>query len=185
MALERVVDDVLESARKDADQLRQSAEKERATILSQANEAVLGRKMASEKGLEESIRRLKQQEISSAELEAKRIVLNSKKDVLDRTFEETLKELAKLGDADKVRIYGKILGQGVKIIPRPKVYCPKGEGRLVSSLPGVGSVHEVDMGPGLVLESTDGLVLLDYKFKTILEGVWEKELKNVSGILFG
>jgi V/A-type H+-transporting ATPase subunit E len=43
----------------------------------------------------------------------------------------------------------------------------------------------MDMGPGLVLESKDGLVLLDYKFKTILEGVWEKELKNVSNVLFG
>ena len=41
------------------------------------------------------------------------------------------------------------------------------------------------MEPGLILESEDGTVRLDYRFKTILEGVWEKELKNVSNILFG
>jgi V/A-type H+-transporting ATPase subunit E len=179
------VEDILESARKDADQLKAAAEKEKKAILGQANESISGRKVESEKRLAESIRRLKQQEISSAELEAKRIVLNSKKEVLDQTFEETLKDLARLGDADKSRIYSKIMSQGVKVIPQPRVYCPRGEGHLISSLPGVGSVQEMDMGPGLVLESKDGLVLLDYKFKTILEGVWEKELKNVSNVLFG
>lgn len=185
MALDRVVEDIMESARKDADQLRAAGEKERSSILGQANESISNRKAEGDKRLDEAVRRLKQQEISSAELEAKRIVLNAKKEVMDRTFEETLKDLAKLGDADKSRIYGKILSQGTKIIPQPKVYCAKGEGRLVSAMPGIGSVQEVDMGPGLVLESKDGLVLLDYKFKTILEGVWEKELKNVSSILFG
>jgi len=185
MALERVVEDILESARKDADQLKAAAEREKSTILGLASDSISSRKAENDKRLEESIRRLKQQEISSAELEAKRIILNSKKEVLDQTFDDALKELAKLGDADKARIYGKIMSQGVKVIPSPRVYCPKGEGRLVSSLPGVGSVHETEMGPGLVLESKDGLVLLDYKFKTILEGVWEKELKNVSNVLFG
>jgi len=47
------------------------------------------------------------------------------------------------------------------------------------------NVEEVKMGPGLILESKDGSVRVDYTFKTILEGIWEKELKNISDILFG
>ncbi|MEM0449769.1 MAG: V-type ATP synthase subunit E family protein [Methanomassiliicoccales archaeon] len=185
MALERVVEKILENARKDADQLIAAGEKERGVILAQANEAITRRRAESEKSIEESVKRLRQQELSSAELEAKRVVLNTKKEVLDRTFEETMKELARLSQSEKARIYSKILENGIKVVSKPTVYCPRGESPLVSSLPGVGSVIEMDMGPGLVLESRDGLVRLDFQFDTILESIWEKELKNVSGILFG
>lgn len=183
MALDKVVDEILESARKDANQLVASAESEKGSILQQANENIAGKRKEQEKALEETIRRLRQQEISSAELDAKRIVLNAKKELLDKTFEDTLQELAKLSDADKGRLYSKILSNGTKVIPSPRIFCPKGDARLVP--PGMGTVEETDMEPGLVLESKDGMILLDYRFKTILEGVWEKELKNVSNVLFG
>jgi V/A-type H+-transporting ATPase subunit E len=41
------------------------------------------------------------------------------------------------------------------------------------------------MESGLILESEDGTIRLDYRFRSILEGIWEKELKNVSNMLFG
>ena len=41
------------------------------------------------------------------------------------------------------------------------------------------------MGAGLVLESQDGTIRLDYRVSTILGSIWEKEMKNVSNILFG
>jgi V/A-type H+-transporting ATPase subunit E len=184
MALEKVVDDILESARKDANQLVASAENEKADITRQANEAVASKKSENERQLADAIRRLRQQEVSSAELEAKRVVLNAKKDVLDQTLQEAMKELAELSDSEKSKLYAKIIDAGTKVISKPKVYCPKGDSNLVPRA-GVASVAETDMGPGLVLESKDGMILLDYKFKTIMDSVWEKELKNVSNLLFG
>jgi V/A-type H+-transporting ATPase subunit E len=49
----------------------------------------------------------------------------------------------------------------------------------------ITSVTETDMSTGLVLESQDGTIRLDYRFNTMLAAVWEKELKNVSNVLFG
>ncbi len=86
MALDKVVENILESARKDASQLIAIAEKEKASILQQAEESIAAKKLEQQKELDETIRRLRQQEISSAELEAKRIVLNVRKDVLDRSL---------------------------------------------------------------------------------------------------
>ena len=185
MALDKVVGDILESARKDADQLLQSADKEKSSILQNANEMIAGKKKESEKQLEDTLKRLRQQEISSAELEAKRVVLNARKEALDQAFEGALKDLASMSDADKTRLYAKIMAQGTKVIPQPKVLCAKGDGKLISGMPGIGSMQEMDMDTGLILESEDGMFRLDYRFKTILKGVWEKELKNVSNILFG
>jgi V/A-type H+/Na+-transporting ATPase subunit E len=96
-----------------------------------------------------------------------------------------LAEMSGLNRDEKARIYSRILAKGTKVIPKCKVYCPIGESKLVASSAGIIGVVETDMGSGLVLESGDGLVRLDYRFRTVLEGVWEKELKNVSDILFG
>jgi V/A-type H+-transporting ATPase subunit E len=183
MALDKVVEGISESAKKDASHLLASAEKEKSSILQLANENIANKRKEREKQLEESVRRLRQQEISSAELDAKRIVLNAKKEVLDKAFQETLAELSRLSDADKARLYGTILSKGTKAIPQPKIHCPKGETKFIT--PGLGAVQEMDMEQGLILESKDGMVLLDYRFKNILDGVWEKELKNTSNILFG
>lgn len=183
MALDKVVEEILESARKDANQLIASAEKEKSSILQLANENIANRRKEQDKQLEEMVRRLRQQEVSSAELDAKRIVLNTKKEVLDRTFKETVEELSKLGDAEKVGLYTKMLAEGTKVLASPKIYCPKGDAKFIRTA--IGTVVETDMEAGLILESKDGMVLLDYRFKTILDGVWEKELKSVSNLLFG
>ena len=70
---------------------------------------------------------MRQQEISSAELEAKRIILNAKKDILDKTFQETLKDSPSMDPKEKPALYKKILANGKNIIHKPKVFCPKGE----------------------------------------------------------
>lgn len=185
MALDNVVSQILASAQQEADKLVKDAEGERSSILHQADESIAAKKKVSAKELEQAVLRLRQQELSSAELEAKRVVLNQKKEVLDDTFQQTLKELNALPADEKARLYNKIVSKGSAAIPHPKVYCPKGEGRLLAGAIGVRTIQETDMEPGLVLESEDGSISLDYRFKTILEGVWEKELKNVSHTLFG
>jgi V/A-type H+-transporting ATPase subunit E len=185
MALDKVVGSILESANKEAASLIATAEKERASILQQADETIANKKKAQEKELEIALKRLRQQEISSAELEAKRIVLNAKKELLDRSQAETLKDLESMPSADKGRIYGKIMADAKKAVSRPKVLCPRGETGLIPRDSEVTSITETDMGSGLVLESQDGTIRLDYRFSTILGTVWEKELKNVSNVLFG
>jgi V/A-type H+/Na+-transporting ATPase subunit E len=185
MALEKVVGNILETANTEAAARIATAEKERATILHQADETIANKKKAQEKELEIALKRLRQQEISSAELEAKGIVLNAKKEVLDRSYQETLKDLVSMSETEKTKVYQKILAEAKKIISKPKVICPKGESRLIQKDNEITSVTETDMAPGLILESQDGTVRLDYRFNTVLGSVWEKELKNVSNVLFG
>lgn len=184
MALENVVDEILEGAKKEADQILKAAEKEKEATLRQAAETISGKQKAQQKETEEAVKRLRQQEFSSAELEEKRIVLNARKEMLDRTFEEVNSQVAEMGPKERARLYNIILEAGKKVIQDPKIYCPVGEAKLLAVKSG-DKVEEVSMGPGLILESKDGTMRLDYSFKTILEGVWEKELKNVSNILFG
>jgi len=184
MALDKVVENILSSAQMEADKRVQDAEKERARILQETDQKIDKMRKAEEKELQEALLRMRRQELSSAELEAKKIVLNKRKEILNQTFGELLKEFSKMDPKDKSALYKKILADGKKVIHHPKVYCPKGEADLLSGLRGCASLTETDMEPGLILESEDGTVRLDFRLRTILEGIWEKELKNVSNILF-
>jgi V/A-type H+-transporting ATPase subunit E len=183
MALDKVVGDILDGAQKDAEKLLKSADEEKSSILKLADESIAGKGKEREKELQDALRRLRQQEISSAELEAKRIVLNAKKEMLDKSFHETLKRLNALDRDVRSAVYAKILTDSKATISNPKVYCPKGDALLL--LGEAKHVYEVDMEPGLILESEAGDIRLDYRFRSLLESVWEKELKNISTILFG
>ncbi|MCX6651694.1 MAG: V-type ATP synthase subunit E family protein [Methanomassiliicoccales archaeon] len=185
MALDEVIGNITESAQAKARELDAETEKERTAILKQADEKVAAKRLAQQKELEVALKRLKQQEISSAELEAKRIVLNAKKDVMDRSFQVALSSLLNMDEGNRRRMYHKILDGGKAVIKSPKVYCPRGESKLISGVTGLGKVEETDMETGLILEDASGTVRLDYRFRVLLESVWDKELKNVSNILFG
>jgi V/A-type H+-transporting ATPase subunit E len=184
MALDKVANDILESARKEADQRIQEAEKEKARILQDSDQKIDRMRKVEEKELQDNITRMRRQELSSAELEAKKIVLNKRKDILNRTFDEALKELSAMGPKEKASLYKKIVADGKKTIHKPKVFIPNGEADLLAGLRGCESLTEMDMGSGLILENEDGSVRLDYRFKTILEGIWDKELKSISNTLF-
>jgi V/A-type H+-transporting ATPase subunit E len=185
MALDKVVKDITDSARREADALIERAEEEKKAILGESEEQISKMRKAQEKELEDALKRLRRQEISSAELEAKKIVLNKKKEILDRTFEEALSELSAMPSNDKARVYRKSIDAAKTVIPRPKVFCPRGESGLLNGIPGLGDISEMDTEAGLILETEDGSVRLDYRFRTILEGIWEQELKEISEILFG
>lgn len=185
MALDEVIENVTESAKVKAQAMLQEAEMEKTAILKQADEKVAAKRLVQQKELEVALKRLKQQEISSAELEAKRIVLNAKKDVMDRSFQVALSSLTNMDQGNRGRMYRKILEGGKTVIKSPKVYCPRGESKLISGVMGLGKVEETDMETGLILEDASGTVRLDYRFRVLLESVWDKELKNVSNILFG
>jgi V/A-type H+-transporting ATPase subunit E len=38
---------------------------------------------------------------------------------------------------------------------------------------------------GLILESKDGTIQVDMQYRTILQTVWDREMKSLSDILFG
>jgi len=185
MALDKVIKDILDHARMEADKLAEEAEKEKTAILRAAEDEISKKRRLKEREAQETLRRLTRQEISSAELEAKRIVLNAKKEVLDRVFSETLREIESVDSQRKAEAYCRIFRKAKNLIQQPKVICPRGESNLLSSCADVGQVTESDMEPGLILESEDGTIRLDYRFRAILESIWEKELRKVSNMLFG
>ncbi len=185
MALENVVKDIVEAAEAQAAAIREEGEAEAAKLLAEADATVSDMKEKEGKRLEDTIERLRRQELSSAELESKKIVLSKKKEILDRSSEETLAALQSSNAKTKKKYYGMMVDAAKQAIENPKAYCPPGEAKNLKGLDVSEAVEDPAIKGGLILESADGSVQLDMQFGSILSGVWEREMKTLSDILFG
>lgn len=185
MALDGVKSEIAKSAEQSAAAILAQADSEVMAIMSQADAEISTMKEKEDKRLAESIERLKRQEISSAELESKKIVLAKKKEILNKAFAETLASLESAPEADKTAIYKKMVASAKGVIAEPKVYVPSASTATAQDF-GVSEVVKSDrVSAGIMLENADGSLMIDMQYKTILQAVWDRELKALSDILFG
>jgi len=185
MALDDVKMEIGRSADESAAAIKAVADAEVVKIMTNAETEISTMKEKEEKRLKEAIERLDRQEISSAELESKKIVLVKKKEILAQAFAETLASLESAPVAKKLEQYKKMVAVSKQVIDKPKAYIAAGESFTAQDL-GVSSIIvDENITSGLILESEDGAIQVDMQYKTILQTVWDRELKGLSDILFG
>ena len=185
MALDDVKLEITQSAQQKAAAIMSDADAEVAKIVAAADEEISTMKDREDKRLAESIERLKRQEISSAELESKKIVLAKKKEILNKAFDETLADLEAVSEKDKVAVYRKMVASAADVIANPKVFVPAASVATAADL-GVSEVVPSDkIASGIILENDDGTLQIDMQYKTILQSIWDREMKALSDILFG
>ena len=185
MALDDVKLEISKSAEQSAAAIMAEADAEIAKIMAQADAEISAMKEKEDKRLAESVSRLQRQELSSAELESKKIVLAKKKEILNKAFAETLASLESAPEKEKTEMYKKMVASAKDVIAEPKVYVPADSTATAKDL-GVKEVVKSDkVSAGIMLENADGTLMVDMQYKTILQTVWDREMKALSDILFG
>jgi len=189
MGLENVVEDILKSARDQVSAIGAERDEEVGAIIEEAKrtgERITGEKIAS---AEETVARIRKQEMSGANLEVRRMILNTRKEVLDETYTRSLERLRELDEkpllrsllrshrGDATRVYSNRQDQ-----PVVEELCNE---LLEDRLTDVAYTGNVDCIGGIVLENVDGTIRLDYTFNTIMDEVSERSMKEISSILFG
>ena len=185
MALENVRKDIIDSAMASVGAINAERDAEVAKIVADAEEAISELDAKEDKRLRETLEQLDRQSLSSAELESKKIVLAKKREILDRVFAETLASLETAPAATKKAQYRKMVAAAKEAISDPKAYCAKGEAITAEDI-GVSKLEAVaNMTGGLIFESKDGTIRMDMQYRTLLQAVWDREMKGLSDILFG
>ncbi len=189
MGLENVVSDILKSAREEVSASEADRDSEVSAIVEEATrtgERIIGEKVAS---AEEEATRIRKQEISGANLEVRRMMLNTRKEILDETQKQTAERLRELDiepllkslvwshSDDATRVYSS--RQDQPIVER---LCDE---LLEDKLTKLEYAGNIDCIGGIVLETEDESVRLDYTFDTIVGEVSERSMKQISNILFG
>jgi V/A-type H+-transporting ATPase subunit E len=190
MGLETVVDDIKQEARARADEIVAEAEEESDDVLSEAREEAETLVEQAREEAEKEAEDLREQEVSSAKLEARKMVSREERDLLADLRADVRDELAALEDG-REDLTRSLLEAGVEELGDDEgaVYAAEGDEELVQDLvddvDGFKFGGTTDVLGGVVVESANGEVRVDNSFDSVLERVWNDSLREVSAHLLG
>jgi V/A-type H+/Na+-transporting ATPase subunit E len=191
MSLDTVVEDIREEARARAENIRDEgearAEEIEAAAEEDADEIVENARREAERETEQ----LREQRLSSAKLEAKQKRLEARRDVLGDVREQVEDELAALEGDTREELTRELLDAASSEFDEGddvSVYGRADDRELLESIladyDGYAYAGEYDCLGGVVVESDQSRVRVNNTFDSVLEDVWEDNLREISNRLF-
>ncbi|UCE92030.1 MAG: hypothetical protein JSV90_02500 [Methanobacteriota archaeon] len=183
--MEKLVEDILLKGDERAQEIIRQGEAERDDQILAADDQIRLAREKAEKKADAQISQMEQHELSSAELESRKTLLAAQREVLEDLKERSLAELANYPSDRREKLYDSLSAKAKAILGECVVYSNSADGVLLKPPAGVIKGGEIDCVGGLVFESRDGSVRLDYRFETLLEEVWNRKMSEIYSQLFG
>lgn len=180
-----MIDDILRKGEERAQEIIRQGERERDEPVRSADAELKTNSERAHKRAEAQITQLEQHELSSAELESRKMLLSAQREVLEDLRERILAELVVYPEDKKQMLYAKLFSKAEEILGDCYVYSNKADNALLKRSPRVASGGTIDCLGGLVFETMDRTVRLDYRFETMLEEIWGKKMNEIYTQLFG
>ncbi|MFP8951707.1 V-type ATP synthase subunit E [Natrialbaceae archaeon A-arb3/5] len=191
MSLDTVVEDIRDEARARAENIRDEGESRAEEIVSAAEKDAAETLERAEADVDREIDQLREQRLSSAKLEAKQKRLEARRDVLGEVREAVEDELAALDGDDRETLTRELLDASSVEFDEGddvSVYGRADDQELIESIladyDGYEYAGEYDCLGGVVVESEQSRVRVNNTFDSILEDVWEDNLREISNRLF-
>jgi V/A-type H+-transporting ATPase subunit E len=181
MGLEEVKEEIISSAKQQEESLLAEAREQAKKITARAEKEISGIKENSNAEIKRMADIIKKQELASAELESKKMLLEAKKQLIESVFSDARKKISGLGAKTREEHMKKLLEKAQNDIEVAKVYCSKKDMHIIKEF----DTEAIEMLGGIIAENKDGTVRVDYSFDTMLQGIKENKLQNISRILFG
>ena len=191
MGLEAVVNEIREKGRKEVEATRAGTRAEVEEILKDAQARAAAIKTSAEEEADRAATHIINQEASAANLVVKRQVLNAQKTLLDQVYTASLAAVGDLPAEFQEKALTELLKRAAKEIKKGVVHANERDTPVVEkilgqvkSLSGYRAGDPVEIAGGVIVESNDGELQIDYSYRTFLDEVWESGLKDASDILF-
>jgi len=190
MELEAVAADIREKGRRDAEAIQEETRKETERLLGAARERAAEIRSATEDEVNRQVARVANLEVSSAKLAVKRMHLNTQKDLLDQVYRATLDAIGRNPESFRRNTLLLLLSKAKKEIREGVVFCSARDTQALQEILKSPENSEfrfgasVDIPGGIIIESGNGQLKIDYSYRTFLDRVWEAGLKDASDALF-
>ncbi|NQS74685.1 MAG: V-type ATP synthase subunit E [Methanoculleus sp.] len=191
MGLEAVVNEIREKGRREAEKIRAETRADVEEILKNAQVRAAEIKVSVEEEAGRTATHTINQEVSAANLVVKRQVLNAQKKLLDQVYSASLAAVGDLPAEFHEKALTELLKRAAKEIKKGVVHANERDLPVVEeiisrlkTLSGYTVGDPVDIPGGIIVESTDGELKIDYSYRTFLDEIWESGLKDASDILF-
>jgi len=190
MSLDTVVEDIRDEARARADEIRDEAEAQADEIIesAEADAEEIRSERAAE--VEATIEQEREQRLSSATLEAKQARLEARRDALEEVRSTVESELAGLEGDTREELTRALLEAASAEFDDDaavEVYGRADDADLLADLAdeyGYEHAGEYDCLGGVVVESEGSRVRVNNTFDSVLDDVWEENLREISDRLF-
>ncbi|MDJ1432500.1 V-type ATP synthase subunit E [Halostagnicola sp. A-GB9-2] len=191
MSLDTVVEDIREEAHARAEDIRAEGDARAEEIESAAEADAEEITASAEHEVEREIEQLREQRLSSAKLEAKQQRLEARRDVLNDVHETVEDELATLEGDTREELTRTLLDAAAVEFDDGEdvsVYGRSDDQELLESIleeyDGYTFAGDYDCLGGVVVESEQSRVRVNNTFDSLLENVWEDNLREISDQLF-
>jgi V/A-type H+-transporting ATPase subunit E len=190
MSLETVVEDIRDEARERAKEIRDDAETRAEEIVADAEADADEIRSSAEAEAEREIQQEREQQLSSAKLEAKQMRLEARRDALEDVRETVEEEIAAIDGDEREELTRVLLDAAAEEFDDAdvRVYGRADDEALISTIlddyDGYEYAGEHDCLGGVVVESDTSRVRVNNTFDSVLEDVWENNLKEISARLF-
>lgn len=191
MSLDTVVEDIRDEARARAEEIRSQGDARAEEIIADAEADAERIVEEREAAVEKQIAQEREQTLSSAKLEAKQQRLEARRDVLEQVHEQVEAELVALNGKQREELTRTLLDAASEEFDSSatvQVYGRASDEKLLTKIladyDGYSFAGEYDCLGGVVVESTSSRVRVNNTFDSVLEDVWEDNLKELSTRLF-
>lgn len=185
MGLERVIDEIVSSGEEKRRAIISEGEKERQRIVAASREEAESGAKALETDTESRISLMRQQALSSAELEAKKRILREQNEQLSLVREEVLRDLSSRSRAELKPILDKLAKMVTKGLSGGVIHCRKQDEVAIVAPSRFKKQSDLRASGGLIAESEDGSYRIDLTFEALIEDVWNRNVRQIYEILFG
>lgn len=191
MSLETVAEDIRDEARARAEEIREEGQRRADELVSEAEREAEEISEERERAVERQVDQEREQSLSSAKLEAKQARLEARRDVLENVREEVESELAGLSGDRREELTRALLDAASEEFDEGEsvsVYGRTEDADLLETIledyDGYTYAGEFDCLGGVVVESEESRVRVNNTFDSVLEEIWEDNLKEISSRLF-
>lgn len=183
MALDNVLKGIRQRGKRRAEEIRKEAKEEAERILAEARkEAEEKREQARQRAVEDA-EPLRKQEVLGAEIEAKKMRLDAERRAMEAVKDRARKRLNDLPDQDRADLLEALVARARDELGSPRIFAATADADLVEGIAGEAFAGTRSIGGGIVAESKDGTVLVDYSFDTLLDEVWQEATRDVAEVL--
>jgi V/A-type H+-transporting ATPase subunit E len=191
MSLDTVVEDIRDEARARAEEIRTEAQQQADEIVAEAEADAEEIREEREREVERTIEQEREQKLSSAKLEAKQARLEARRDVLEEVRESVEEEIADLDGETREELTRTLLDAAAEEFEEGadvSVYGAAADEELLETVladyDGFEYAGEYDCLGGVVVESDASRIRVNNTFDSVLDEVWQDNLRDISSRLF-
>ncbi len=185
MGLENVQQNILTTVEQEAEALQAQGRAEGERLKQEAVKKVEAYKLERAEHTKKLSEQLERRETAQAEFDVRKKVLDAKKAITEQAFEQARKTLADQALAKRKSQLKKLLTRARKEIDVGRVYVSSADKKLIKQLVSRSvDVKEKKMLGGLIAETSDGTISVNYSFEELLDALKEEYMQEINGVLF-